>query len=118
MDCYCDYEAPSVWRSSRPHARKLYRCEECSAAIHVGDEHEYVFGVWGGRADSVRTCARCVDLRQWVKNNIPCTCWSHGNLIDDLKASIEAACERAPDEMRGVRFGFLRRLLPIKRRAA
>jgi hypothetical protein len=117
MSCFCDYEPATVWRQSLPKARAAYRCEECGSPISKGEEHEYVFGVWDGYAGSFRTCMRCVDLRQWVKNNIPCTCWAHGNLLEDLRASIDEARDRAPSETRGILFGYLRRLLPIVRRA-
>ena len=116
--CYCDYDMPTVYSRGLPKARKAYRCDECNAPIAPGDTYEYVFGVWDGYPGSHRTCMKCVNLRQWVQNNIPCTCWAHGNLIDDLTASIEDARSRAPEETRGVWFGYLRRLLPIARRAA
>lgn len=74
-----------------------------------GETYERVFGVWEGNASRFRTCQKCVDLRQWVKNNVPCFCWAHGSMIDDAKEAIEAACERASEETRGLRFGFLRK---------
>lgn len=108
-DCYCPYEAPTVYSVSHPRAKKEHRCDECGAEIMPGDRYEYVFGVWEGDASTWRTCMPCRDLRQWVENNVPCFCWCHGNMIEDAKETIEAACERAPEETRGLRFGFLRR---------
>lgn len=117
-DCYCDYDTPQVYNSRIAKARKQYRCEECGSSIPAGDQYERVFGVCYGDTFEAFTCKRCLLLRQWVKNNIPCTCWAHGNLHDDLRSSIQAAYERAPDEVRGLWFGFLRRLHPIPRRPA
>lgn len=64
---------------------------------------------------SFRTCADCLELRQWVGNNLPCFCWAHGNLLDDCISGIESAYDRARDEVRGLRFGFLRLRVKHKR---
>jgi hypothetical protein len=112
-DCYCDYEPCEVYSARVARARKAYRCEECRAEIVPGEHYERAFGISYGMTFEAFTCARCCDLRQWVKNNVPCTCWAHGNLHEDLRNSVEAAASRAPDETRGLRFGFLRRLFLI-----
>ncbi len=108
-DCFCDYDPPSIYRATRQKARKEHKCFECCAPIHPGEEYEYVFGVWEGYADSYKTCARCLSVRTWVTINVPCTCWAHGNMLDDCAEAIKEASLRAPDETRGLRFGFLRR---------
>ena len=109
-DCVCDYDSPEVYRSKTVKARKQYGCYECAGKIFPGDIHEYYFGVMYGDSYSGRTCAKCVEIREWVKGNIPCFCWAHGNMIDDARSSIDEACYRAPDETVGIRFGFARRL--------
>lgn len=109
-DCYCDYDPATVYK--RRHikaARKKFKCEECAEWIEVGQPYEYVFAIWEGCVSELRTCHRCWALRQWVQNNIPCLCWAHGNLHQDMEDAIEAAYERAREEVTGVRFGFLRR---------
>lgn len=58
----CDYddgEYPSVYRESKPAARKTYRCEECRCRIVPGERHLYAFGVWEGEAMAHRICLDC-----------------------------------------------------------
>jgi hypothetical protein len=112
-DCVCDYDPPEFYEARIQKARKQYKCEECTGTIEPGEPYEYVAGRWDGYFDTFKTCQRCVDLRTWVKNNIPCTCWAHGNLREDLRESVEHAAFRAADETAGIRFGFLRRLVAI-----
>lgn len=114
MDCYCDYDSPQVYSSRKVRARKDYRCYECSAPIKAGDLHEYVFGVSDGYTYQPRTCLSCVGIRQFVAINIPCFCWVHGNVLDDAKSAIEQAYQVAPDEVRGLYFGFGRLLVKAR----
>ena len=114
IECYCDYESPEVYSSKRVRARKEYRCYECSSKIAVGERHEYAFGVADGFSYQPRTCASCLDIRQFVKNNIPCFCWAHGNMLEDAKNTVEAAYLQAPDEVRGVGFGLGRLLVKAR----
>lgn len=115
LDCYCDYESPSVYRSRVVRARKEYRCEECSKLIRVGERYEYAFGVHDGDTYQPHTCLGCVEIRQFMSINIPCFCWAHGNLIDDAKNTVEAAYGQAPDEVKGLAFGLGRRLVAMRR---
>lgn len=115
LDCYCDYESPQVYSSRIVKARKEYRCCECDVRIAIGEQHEYAFGVSCGYTYQPRTCMSCVGIRQFVSINIPCFCWTHGNLIDDAKDIIQAAYEQAPDEVRGVAFGLGRLLVKARR---
>lgn len=108
FDCFCDYEPASVYSARTIKARKPYRCDECANHIRIGEEHEYVFGVWDRQPGTFRTCTDCTELRQWVRNNVPCFCWAHGNLRDDATEAVREAAFRAPEETRGLRFGFLR----------
>ena len=109
IDCFCDYDYPDVYRASIVAARKQYHCEECGALIPKGAKHEYHFGKVTGQVYTGRTCAACVDLRNWTQNNVPCVCWSHGNMLDDCQIAIEEAIVRAPEETRGLWIGWLRR---------
>lgn len=110
-DCVCDAaEDVAFYRATIRRARKGYNCEECARPIRPGDRYEAAFGVTcDGYSYDPRTCLSCVDIRTWVKNNVPCFCWAHGSMLDDAKEAIEEACYRAPEETRGLRFGFLRR---------
>lgn len=114
MSCYCDYDMPSFYSREVRRARKLHRCYECSGAIRAGEKYEYVTGKWDW-ISSYRTCSRCVDLRTWVTNNLPCFCWAHGNLIDDAREAVEDAVWRAGEEVKGIRFGLARRVLRIRK---
>lgn len=118
INCSCDYDMPSVWRSSTPRTRKIRQCEECGCKILPGEKYEYVFGVWEGHASSFSTCVDCVGIRVWVKTNIPCFCWGHGNLIEDCRNVIEEAYFQARDEVKGLAFGFGRLLVKARRKRA
>jgi hypothetical protein len=111
----CDYDPPEFYHASQHRAAKRYQCAECGCAIVPGARYENVFGKWCGHVDTFKTCANCVDLRQWVKNNVACLCWSHGNTLEDLDNAVEDACARAREETKGLKFGYLRRKLPIIR---
>lgn len=108
-DCYCDYDPPTVYNSTTPRAKKIYKCGECSGPILPGERYERVFGIWDGNADTFLTCERCVDLRTWVKNNVPCLCLVHGNQDEQNDMAVRDARYRAPLETGGLLFGFLRR---------
>lgn len=112
-DCSCDYDPPEFYCKTTPKARKRHRCEECAGPISPGEAYELVSGKWEGNFSVFKTCQRCVDLRTWVTNNIPCTCWAHGNMHEDLKESVHEAVYRAREETVGIRFGFLRRMVAI-----
>ncbi len=107
-DCYCDYDQPSFYNSAIVTARKPHKCEECRNIIQPGDKYERATGKWD-YVDTFKTCSHCVDLRTWTKNNVPCLCWAHGNLISDCAEAIGEARWREPKETAGLRFGFLRR---------
>lgn len=109
--CYCDYDQPEFWSRTTPKARKRYTCEECGGPILPGERYEYIAGKWDGSFGEFKTCERCADIRQWVTNNVPCFCWSYGNVMEDAYYAIKDAVERAPTETGGLWFGFLRRKL-------
>lgn len=115
LDCYCDYDAPQVYSAKAVKARKQYRCEECSSPISVGEAHEYAFGVMDGWTYQPRTCLSCVHIRNWMKTNVPCFCWAHGNLFGDCEDTIQAAYEQAAEEVRGLWFGYQRLRIKARR---
>src|ERR1700676_4618936 len=110
IDCYCDYDAPEFYTVEHRTARKEHRCYECSGRILPGEKYQYSFGKWDGDIGEFHTCERCLDLRQWTQNNVPCLCWAHGSMTEKCKGGVEEAASRAPKETIGLRFGFLRRL--------
>lgn len=113
-DCYCDYDAPAFYNTEIRKARKPHRCEECNGQILPGEHYEHVVGKWEW-VDTFKTCCRCVDLRTWTKNNVPCLCWAHGNMHEDCLSAVQEASWRAKDETAGLRFGFMRRLVSINK---
>jgi hypothetical protein len=115
MDCSCDYEMPSFYNSTIRRARKLYRCDECPGEIRPREQYEFVSGKWDGYVGTYRTCERCVEIRQWVKNNVPCACFCHGNNDESMRQSVDAAYSRAGNEVVGLLFGFLRRMVTRNR---
>ena len=114
-DCYCDYDAPEFNSTHIRTARKKHRCGECGVDILPGEKYEHVFGKWDGSVATFKTCEHCHDLRMWTLNNIPCFCWSYGNLHEDAMNAIEYARQSSPEETAGLMFGILRRLVIIRR---
>lgn len=105
-DCVCDYyESPTVYSLTKPVARQVHKCTECGRAINPGDQYEKVFGVWDGDAGTHKTCARCVAMREWVKAHVPCLCWAHGNMRNDVIQTARSYAHEAP----GLLFGMWRR---------
>lgn len=111
MECYCDYDAPSVYNKTTPKARKQHKCYECGSVIDAGEKYENVFGVWDGDGSTFKTCSRCLDLRNFVEDNVPCVCWQHGNIRDDC---IETAREYG-EQGDGLLFGTYRRIKLIEK---
>lgn len=110
-DCHCDYDPPTFHSRYIHVAKKEHKCYECGGRIIVGEKYEYVSALWEGDFCVFKTCERCHDICMWVKNNVPCLCWAHGNMIDDCRETINDAHWRAPKQTVGLRFGFLRRLV-------
>jgi len=111
IDCFCDFDPPDFYCAEIRTARKQHRCDECPSQIMPGEKYEHVTGKWpdSGGVSTFKTCERCRDLRTWVKNNVPCFCWCHGNMIEDAQETIDDAAWRGKEETVGLRFGFLRR---------
>ena len=113
MSCVCDYDAPAFYQVEKHAARKQHCCEECRRAIQPGETYEKARGKWDGRLDTFKTCARCVALREHIKAHVPCFCWSHGNLLDDMRTEVDNLPYEA--EGSGLRFEIGRLAVAIKR---
>lgn len=111
MDCSCDWDPPRFYNSAIRMARKVHRCEECPAEIQPGEKYEHVSGCWDYGVSTFKTCQRCIDLRTWVQNNVPCFCWAHGNADEGMREAVEDAYRRARDEVTGLWFGLQRRFI-------
>jgi hypothetical protein len=114
-NCFCDYDPPAFYHCELRRARKPHKCYECAADIVPGETYEHVRAKWDG-VETCNTCQGCVDIRTWTRNNVPCLCWAHGNLIDDCKYAVEEAIRRAPEETAGLWFGLLRRIVERDRK--
>ncbi|CAJ5442576.1 Uncharacterised protein [Burkholderia pseudomallei] len=104
-ECYCDHEMPSVYVRETRKARKEHKCDECGSKIKPGQQYEHTFGIWDGHQDRIKTCERCVGMREFVKAHVPCFCWEHHNLYE---CCIDTASEYA-HEAPGLLFGTYRR---------
>ena len=98
MDCYCDFEPPIFYRRAMPVARKQHRCHECGHAIAPGEKYERVRALWerGQSPQTIHTCPRCLALRDYAKDNLPCFCEAHGNLIEDAMEAIREYAHELP----------------------
>ena len=114
MSCYCDYdgEAPTVYRPKLiTKARNPHKCYECHRKINPGESYENLFAIWDGDASTCCTCQHCLELRNYVVAHVPCSCWTHGNMIEEVMRDANAFAHEAP----GLLFGAYRRKVQIDR---
>ncbi len=109
--CECDWEQPAFYHREQRTARKQHPCSECHSKIQPGEHYEHVRGKWDGDVGVFRTCCRCLALREWVVAHVPCSCWCHGNMREEILADAEHWGMQAP----GLWFGALRREVAIRR---
>lgn len=112
--CHCDYDAPSFYCAETRRARKRHTCYECGSWIHPKETYEHVRGRWDWDMGSYDTCCRCVEMRQWATISVPCFCWGHGDLHENVANMVEEVRGHVP----GFFFEFGRRMVRIRREAA
>lgn len=117
IDCYCDYDPAEFYCRRTRKAQKTHRCEECSRPILLGEQYEHVVGKWVGSMSTFKTCRYCVSMRDFMRNSVPCFCWAHGSMRDDLRQALEGAYGRARDDVRGLAFRIGRIEVERKRAA-
>ncbi len=61
---------PTMFRESRPRARKVYYCDECGALIPIGLRYWTAFGVWDGEPSTWRTHAHCAAFRSRYNDHL------------------------------------------------
>jgi uncharacterized Fe-S center protein len=115
ITCSCDYDPPEFHSARRVKARKNHKCYECAGIIEVGEVYEYSFGKWEGDTIQNKTCIRCLNIRDWMKINVPCFCWAYGGLHESVAECIDAAYDQARDEVKGLWFGYQRRLYGLQK---
>jgi len=116
-DCYCDYDAdtPEFFNESYRKARKKYCCDECGGPILPGEKYHYIVGKWEGEIGYYRRCPRCIDMLRYLKGNLPCYCYCYiNNVFEYAEEQISDALIRAPEETKGLAFGYFR--LVVKRK--
>lgn len=100
-DCYCDYEPAQFYRAETRRARTAHKCTECKRLIAPGERYEKVFGKWEYVVEFINTCQRCLALREYVEAHVPCFCWAHHSLFEDVRETISHFAHEAP----GLAFG-------------
>jgi hypothetical protein len=62
-------DAPKVYSTSTPKARKEHKCCECRGTISVGETYHIFSGIWDSAA-TFKTCAECEQLRSDITRTI------------------------------------------------
>jgi hypothetical protein len=79
MDCQCscsdDGEFGTLLEDSFRVARKEHKCCECNRDIKIGEEYEYIHGLWDGEFNTFKTCLGCQRLRDDI-----CSSYLYGEL--------------------------------------
>lgn len=110
-ECYCDYEPYEFCVTTTPTARKAHRCGECRSTIAGGERYERVSAKWDGQVETLRTCGRCLALREYVEAHVPCFCWAHGEMLADAEEVIRDYWHECP----GLFMGYGRLRVAIER---
>lgn len=117
MSYSCEIDdPPSVLSEWARTARTSHRCTECRGRIEPGERYVRTFGVWGGEADTFRTCQDCTALLEWTRAHIPCFCWSYSEMRSDAHEAVVAVLEDEP--VPGMFMEFGRLWVACKRRGA
>src|SRR5574341_1066459 len=107
--CACDYDVSDFYSSASRVARKAHRCYECGRTIQIGERYLYASGKCEGAMWSAHTCVQCLAVVEWIRAHVPCFCWAHGGLYENLQDMIWDA------RTLGFDFGLLRRIVLVKR---
>lgn len=111
-ECYCDYDTPDFYHVEKiSSARKSHKCYECGCQIQAGENYERIRAKWDGDCAIVKTCKRCLALREYVKAHVPCFCFEHGNVNEQAIEEAKAWNHEAP----GFLFGAYRLKVEINR---
>lgn len=111
--CSCDYDPPSFCNIETRKARKAHECQECRGPIPAGETYEYVRGKWEGEILIFKTCALCLELRQWAVISVPCFCFAYEMLHENVRDLVTEARADCPP---GFVFEWGRRMIKIQRR--
>lgn len=81
-------ETPTVFNAKAVRARNCYQCVECGGPIAVGEFHEYVFGVWEGRAATIRTCEPCFEIREQLREDMLPVSPGSGRFVHEIVCAL------------------------------
>lgn len=111
-ECYCDFdERPDVYAATTRKARTPHRCDECLSLIARGERYERASSLYEGSWSVMRTCCRCLDVREYVQAHAPCFCWLHGSMLDDAKSVVDEHGHASA----GFYIGAMKRILRAQR---
>ena len=79
--CYYG-EGPEFSSERTVTARKPHKCCECGRVIEVGEQYEYVTGVWEGDFCTFKTCRHCIAVRLWLRK--VCNSFAYAGLYEDI----------------------------------
>jgi hypothetical protein len=63
MSDYSDCDVCSCAKEVIRKARKQHKCCECGNVINIGENYQYVSGIWDGEPSSYKTCESCSSVR-------------------------------------------------------
>lgn len=112
--CFCDSQPPEFSRRTQPRARRQHKCTECDRAILPGETYERTVGRWDGEFCVFVTCEHCYDARQFMVNSLPCFCWSHGSLHEEIRETLREVRWHVGEEVAGLAFAVGR--IEVRRR--
>lgn len=115
--CYCDVDDPPIFWSERNirRARKQFRCCECGGPILPGESYREFSGKWYSEIETYRTCALCVELKEWASISVPCFC---SNTFGELHERVQAMVQDTAPKVPGFFMEYGRRMIAIRRRKA
>ena len=104
-DCVCDYDQPDWSRIERRKAAKDHKCGECGRPIQKGERYEFSTGQYDGFISRHRTCSRCLEVRRYVQEHVPCFCWLYSDMLNIARETVAEYAHELP----GLYFGWARR---------
>lgn len=85
----CMIDGEPVWPATKStrRARKAHRCGECGREIEPGETYEYLWGICDGEQFIAKTCAHCVEAREWL--DVVCEGWLYSMVAQDLREHVD-----------------------------
>lgn len=75
-------DAPTVYRETKPRARKEHHCVECGRTIAVGEIYLNAFMIFYGDASTYHTCEHCAVGARWLMRN--CGGYNFGEVAEEI----------------------------------